>query len=82
MKARMRILISIFLLVAFFLAHMSLAADHKYVASAKSNKYHYPTCEWALKIKAENLMTFNSAGEALEAGYVPCKVCNPPTEVE
>ena len=80
MKRRMRNLISITLLVAFFLAYLSLAADYKYVGSAKSNKYHYPTCEWALKIKAENLVTFNSAREALEAGYVPCKVCNPPTE--
>jgi hypothetical protein len=48
--------------------------------ASSSNKYHYPWCEWALKIKAENLVKFESAKEALTAGYVPCKVCKPPTE--
>jgi len=56
----------------------SLAADYKYVGSARSNKYHYPNCQWAFKIKPENLVKFRSAAEARAAGYVPCKVCNPP----
>lgn len=45
-----------------------------------ADKYHYPDCKWALKIKSENLVTFKSAKEALAAGYVPCKVCRPPTK--
>ena len=48
-------------------------------ASQESNKYHYPTCLWAQKIKPSNLIKFSSPEEALKAGYIPCKVCNPPT---
>lgn len=51
----------------------------KFYASKKSNKYHYPSCRWAKKIKSYNLITFNSVGEAKRAGYVPCKVCKPPS---
>ena len=77
---RVRILILIIMLVSFSIVYLSIAADFKYVGSAKSNKYHYPTCKWAQKIKSENSVTFKSAKEALAAGYVPCKVCKPPTK--
>jgi len=40
----------------------------KFYASKKSNKYHYPSCRWAKKIKSYNLITFNSVGEAKRAG--------------
>ena len=75
-----RILVAIFVLVRFVGTCLAFAADYKYVGSVKSDKYHYPGCRWALKIKPENQVTFTSAKEALEAGYVPCKVCRPPTE--
>jgi methylphosphotriester-DNA--protein-cysteine methyltransferase len=75
-----RVWVSIFILTIFSIVCLSLAADYKYVGSAKSNKYHYPDCKWALKIKSENLVTFKSAKEALAAGYIPCKVCKPPTK--
>jgi methylphosphotriester-DNA--protein-cysteine methyltransferase len=77
---RKRILFAIFILVLFVGASLAFAADYKYVGSVKSNKYHYPNCPRALQIKSENLVTFMSAKEALEGGYVPCKVCKPPTE--
>lgn len=75
-KALLLAILSAMLLFASVVA----ALDYKYVASRKSDKYHYPHCEWAKKIKAENLITFKSAEEARAAGYVPCKVCNPPAE--
>jgi len=75
---KIKTLISIVLLLAFSIVCLSLAVDYKYVGSSKSNKYHYPNCQWALKIKPENLVKFNSAMEALAAGYIPCKVCKPP----
>jgi len=50
-----------------------------YVGSIQSDKYHYPDCYWAQQIKPENLIWFSSAKEALDMGYVPCKVCGPPT---
>ena len=51
-------------------------------ASKESNKYHYPSCQWAQKIKPSNLIKFNSPAEALKAGYIPCRVCNPLTSSE
>ena len=60
------------------IASTSTAAGYKYVASNKAKKYHYPDCQWAKKIKPANRVTFNSAKEARQAGYVPCKVCKPP----
>jgi methylphosphotriester-DNA--protein-cysteine methyltransferase len=77
---RIRTLIFIILLVVFLVVCLSMAADYKYVGSSKSNKYHYPTCEWALKINSANLVKFKSAKEALDKGFVPCKVCKPPTK--
>jgi methylphosphotriester-DNA--protein-cysteine methyltransferase len=75
-----RILIAIIVLTIFSIVFLSLAADFKYVGSKNSNKYHNPECKWAKKISAKNLVTFKSAQEALKAGYVPCKVCKPPTK--
>ncbi|MEW6613986.1 MAG: Ada metal-binding domain-containing protein [Thermodesulfobacteriota bacterium] len=76
---KIRISVSLLVLVVFSVICLAIAADYKYVGSAKSNKYHFPSCRWALKIKSENLVTFKSAKEALTAGYIPCKVCKPPT---
>jgi hypothetical protein len=57
----------------------NLASDQKvFVGSIKSNKYHYPNCTWAEKIKPENEIWFSSSADAKAHGYVPCKVCNPP----
>jgi methylphosphotriester-DNA--protein-cysteine methyltransferase len=64
------------LLFAFIVSVNALAGT--YVGSKKSNKYHYPTCKWAQKIKPQNRIIFKSAKEARDAGYVPCKVCRPP----
>jgi methylphosphotriester-DNA--protein-cysteine methyltransferase len=77
---KIRLTISIILLVAFSAVCLSLAADYKYVGSKNSNKYHYPDCKWAQKINSKNLVTFKSAQEALKARYIPCKVCKPPTK--
>lgn len=49
----------------------------RYVGSAQSNKYHNPSCEWAQKIT--HPVWFNSVAEAQAKGYVPCKVCKPPS---
>lgn len=81
-KRQIIALISILLICAFVAASILLAADYKYVGSKKSNKYHYPSCRWAKKIKPYNLVTFGSAKEAQETGYVPCKVCKPPLKDE
>lgn len=48
-----------------------------YVGSRNSNKYHYPSCVWARKIKLQNLVTFGNKQETDARGYIPCKVCKP-----
>ncbi|MEW6770262.1 MAG: Ada metal-binding domain-containing protein [Bacillota bacterium] len=48
------------------------------VGSVYSNKYHYPQCRWALRIKRKNEIWFSSPEEAKRKGYVPCRECRPP----
>jgi hypothetical protein len=70
-----------FVVVALFLfASLSLAADFEYMGSRKSDQDHYSTCRAAKMIYPENLKTFNSAKEAQDAGYVPCKISNLPVK--
>lgn len=57
----------------------SPAAEGVYVGSINSDKYHYPSCRYAQQIHPENEIWFSSATEAQAMGYVPCKVCKPPT---
>ncbi|NPV63654.1 MAG: nuclease [Methanotrichaceae archaeon] len=56
----------------------SSSAGGKFVGSVKSNKYHYPSCEWGQKISPSNEIWFSSSADARAHGYVPCKVCCPP----
>lgn len=48
-----------------------------YVGSARSDKFHYTDCRAAQKIKASNLVYFESRDAALNAGYSPCGICHP-----
>lgn len=54
------------------------ASEHVFVGSIKSDKYHYPSCRAAQKIKPENEIWFKSSADARAHGYVPCGICNPP----
>ena len=42
-----------------------------------AKKYHRPSCQYAAKIKDENLVTFDSTAQAQAAGYAPCGACKP-----
>ncbi len=48
-----------------------------YVGSVNSNKFHYPSCGYANRIRSYNLITFSSRSQALSSGYSPCSRCNP-----
>lgn len=48
-----------------------------YIGNANSGKFHYSDCRWANKISYHNRVYFNSREEAINSGYVPCKVCDP-----
>lgn len=48
-----------------------------YVGSVNSDKFHYPSCSQAKRIKEGNKITFSSREEAINAGYSPCGICYP-----
>jgi len=50
-----------------------------YVATRHSQRFvfHRPDCDSAQKIKAENLIRFETREEALDRGYSPCRACKP-----
>jgi len=56
---------------------ISAKQDGLFVGSATSKKYHRPDCRYALKIKPENRIYFDSVEDARSQGYLPCKTCNP-----
>jgi len=47
------------------------------VGSSTSKKYHLSDCRYAMKIKPENRIDFESPEDAKRQGYLPCKSCNP-----
>ncbi len=53
-------------------------ASCPFVGCKCSNTYHYAGCYWAIIIKPENIVCFNSPCEAEAAGYRPCEHCKPP----
>ncbi|WP_295029882.1 Ada metal-binding domain-containing protein [Methanobrevibacter sp.] len=55
----------------------SSSSSVTYVASSKAGKFHNPGCEWAQKISSSNKVVFHSRDDAINSGYVPCKVCSP-----
>lgn len=48
-----------------------------YVGNSNSHKFHRSSCPSAKKTAPHNRVPFSSRGEAINAGYVPCKRCNP-----
>ncbi|MFZ2473035.1 MAG: Ada metal-binding domain-containing protein [Methanothrix sp.] len=48
-----------------------------FMGSITSKKYHRLDCRYALKIKPENRIYFQSVEDAEGQGYLPCKSCNP-----
>lgn len=56
---------------------MSQEVEGKFMGSITSKKYHRLDCRYALKIKPENCIYFQSVEDAEAQSYLPCKVCNP-----
>ena len=56
----------------------SIEADTgAYIGNARSHKFHRPDCRYTKKIAPRNRVFFQSRQEAINQGYVPCKVCKP-----
>jgi micrococcal nuclease len=48
-----------------------------YIGTTRSMKFHTARCEWGQKITPNNAAYFQTREEAIAAGFIPCKVCNP-----
>lgn len=46
-----------------------------FVGSKNSNKYHFPTCSYAKRIKPENIVCFSGEEDAKNKGYIPAGCC-------
>lgn len=66
------ILATILLILA---ATPALASD--YIGNARTGKFHYASCRWVGKMNPGNKVYLNSRSEAINRGFVPCKVCKP-----
>ena len=72
---------SIVLLLACFLFAGAVKAANTfyYAGSINSNKYHYQHCNAVKHINQMNLIFFSTPEEAISKGYVPCRICKPPS---
>lgn len=48
-----------------------------YILNTSTKKFHRSTCSYAKRISPENYDTIGSRTDAINAGYSPCKKCNP-----
>ncbi len=63
------------LLLSFASPALAAAA---YIGNINSMIFHEENCRFGGKrIKEENRVCFSTRGEAVSAGYRPCKVCRP-----
>ena len=74
-------IIAISIIILLVLMIFSQVHAETFVGSKNSDVYHYPSCSYTKRIKAENLVYFSSAQDAVDHGYRPCKVCNPPLPI-
>ena len=63
--------------VIALLTVMPVVLASNYVGNANSGKFHYSDCNAVGKMNPNNKVYFNSRDEAIAAGYIPCKRCNP-----
>lgn len=59
---------------------LTAAEKYKLVAANYSDRYHLSTCKVAQNIPAEDLLVFETPGQAIEGGFRPCRKCDPPVE--
>ena len=57
------------------LNHVALSANGDIIASRNSDIYHLEDCRYAQNIARNNLIRFNSIGEAEIFGFSPCEKC-------
>jgi hypothetical protein len=68
----------IWIVVFTVLCLSSLTFSAEFHSSINSDKYHYPSCVWAQRMKPSNVIVFTSSDQAIKAGYTPRDVRKPP----
>jgi micrococcal nuclease len=48
-----------------------------YWVNTKSQKFHRPECQWARRIRPDNLRKTVDRQQLIQDGYQPCKACRP-----
>lgn len=57
--------------------HQDSGIDAPYVGNKSSHKFHYSWCLSVADTKEKNKVSFHSREDAIQAGFEPCKRCNP-----
>nr|WP_295001818.1 thermonuclease family protein [uncultured Methanobrevibacter sp.] len=55
----------------------SSSGSASYIGNANSGKFHDPSCSSVSKMSDGNKVFFSSRNDAVNQGYIPCKICNP-----
>ena len=58
-------------------ASSSSSGSGSYVGNANTGKFHVSSCTSVSKMSEGNKVFFSSRDDAVNQGYVPCKICNP-----
>ena len=64
-------------MIIFTMTAFATVLASSYVGNAKTKKFHYADCSMVNKMNPANKVFLNTRDEAIGAGYVPCKRCNP-----
>lgn len=73
----MKKILSAIVAVLVLVAAAATVLASEYIGNANSGKFHYADCRTVRKMNPANKVFFNTRDEAVNAGYVPCKVCAP-----
>ena len=59
------------------LTNTQLIVSMEYVGNKDTKKFHLLTCPYVSQMSSSNKIYFSSRQDAINQGYIPCKVCNP-----
>ena len=48
-----------------------------YIGNLRTHKFHTDNYRYVYQMNDSNKIYFNSRDEAIDSGYIPCKVCRP-----
>jgi hypothetical protein len=68
----------ILILISYTIVTVNAQTEFQFIGSKQSDVYHYPSCFYVSNIKEENKVFFEDAQDAVDQGYHPCSICDPP----